>query len=226
MLSYGLSNIRIVPRAMEPIEVVGAVSIEESSTPPELQPVYFDGILIDINISTPKSYSAKLSVYSEFEPPERTATVVYRYYKHGKRAIGVLLNAKINKLSDTFDTLDTAPKPARVSYEIQTNMSVIKGRPTSHLLFEERLMGEDNFNDIEDYLYRQNDIRFEDEATLDRLDLTVRDFRVIYNVSGYWEVSGPSKKIRNHKDGIWEIDDIRNINVNEDEFILIDDYEE
>lgn len=226
MISYGLSNIRIIPRGQEPFEVIGAVSLEETSTPPELKPVYVDGFLNDIGVSVPKGYSAKLSVYSEFEPPEGTSTVVYSYLKHGRRAMGVLLNAKINVLPVTFDTHDSAPKPVQFSYEIQTYMSVVKGRPTSHLLFEERLMGEDNFNEMYDYLYRQNDIRFEDEATFDGLDLTIRDFRVVYNTSGYWEVSGPTNKIRNHKDGIWEIDDIKNINVNEDEFILIDDYEE
>lgn len=226
MLSYGLHRSRIAAPGKDPLDIPGAVSLEETSSVPELYSVYNDGSLTTLGLLAPKQYSAKLTVYSEFDPPEDPSIFVYSYMKHGRRGIGALLNVRFVRLNDTHESMDNAPKPNKVGYEIHTTSKRVGDKITSRVLFEERLMGTENFDNVEKYLYGQNDIKigFDDGLNLD--DLSTRRFKVLYNRYGNWEVSGPDNLIRNSREGVWEIDDINHINVNTDEFILIDDYEE
>lgn len=207
-------------------DIPGAVALEETSSAPELYSVYNDGFLVSLGALAPKRYSAKLTLYSEFDPPEDPALFVYSYKKHGRRGIGVLLNTTFVRTTDSRETYDSQPQPMRSVYELHTAAERVGGKRTSRILFEERLMGTANFNAVERQLYRQNDIKIGFNKGLQLKDLTTRHFKVLYNRYGNWEVSGPDDLMRNHKEGVWEIDDINHINVDEDEFVLIDDYEE
>lgn len=226
MLSYGLHRARIAAPGKDPLDIPGAVSLEETSSSPELYSVYNDGSLTTLGILAPKQYSAKLTVYSEFEPPEDPSIFVYSYMKHGRRGIGALMNARFVRQNDTRESMDKAPNPNKVGYEIHTTSKRVGDKITSRVLFEERLMGTENFDNVEKYLYGQNDIKIGFDGGLNLDDLSTRRFKVLYNRYGNWEVSGPDNLMRNSREGVWEIDDIKHINVNTDEFILIDDYEE
>lgn len=226
MISYGLSRARISVPGIDPIDVPGAVSLEETSSPPELYSVYNDGSLTTLGLLAPKNFAAKLTIYSEFYPPKEPSIFVYSYMKHGRRGIGALLNAQFVRVNDVHDTKESTTSPTKVVYEVHTAPKRIGDKITSRVLFEERLMGTENFNEIEKYFYGQNDIKIGFDNDLKLEDLSTRRFKVLYNRYGNWEVSGPDHLIRNSKEGEWEIDDIKHINVNEDEFILIDDYQE
>lgn len=224
MLSYGLHHAKVSVPNKESFGVPGVVSLEESSVQPELFSVYNDGALVSLGALALKSYSAKLTVHSEFDPPKEPALFIYSYIKHGRRGIGCLLNTKFVRIADNRETDEASTTPMRVTYELHTTPQRVKGKITSRILFEERLMGTDNFNAIEKHLYGQNDIKIDKDLKV--RDLETRRFKVLYNRYGNWEVSGPDNLIRNRKEGVWEIDDINHINVNEDEFVLIDDYQE
>lgn len=226
MISYGLSRLRLVAPGQEPVDLPGAVALEETSSSPELYSVYNDGSLSTVDIVAPKKFSAKLTLYSEFDPPSKPSTLVYSYIKHGRRGIGALLNTTFVRNNPIHDTVEATVSPERIVYEVHTTPKRIGNKISSRVLFEERLMGTENFDNVEDYLYGQNDIQIGSDGGFDLHELETRRFRVLYNRYGNWEVSGPDNLIRNSREGVWEIDDIKHINVNEDEFILIDDYPE
>ncbi|TKW70577.1 MAG: hypothetical protein DI580_11285, partial [Cutibacterium acnes] len=159
LLSYGLHRVRIAAPGKDPLDIPGAVTLEETSTAPELYSVYNDGSLTTLGLLTPKQYSAKLTVYSEFDPPEDPSIFVYSYMKHGRRGIGALMNVRFVRQNDTHESMDKAPNPNKVGYEIHTTSKRVGNKITSRVLFEERLMGTKNFENVEKYLYGQNDIK-------------------------------------------------------------------
>lgn len=226
MISYGLSDVRIFPPRKGCFDVKGAFSIAETSDPPSVAPVYDSGELAYLQTVIPKQFSAKLTCYSELPKFKDPCVIAYKYLKHGLPAIGMLTNVLLHTDSITSNTLSDDVTPTPNIYLLDPLPTTFRGVLSSRILFEQRLMGSSNFSEIEERLYGQNDIVLDLQSEKTWSHLGTRNFRVLYNRYGTWEVSGPDHLIRNHSTGEWEVDNIKHIKLNEDEFIMIDDYEE
>ena len=131
----------------------------------------------------------------------------------------MILNAFLTVEDAPAQTMEETLDPGTYRYEVQTHPMIVNGRRTSHLMVELRLVGDSNYRKIVSDLIRQNEI----EDVFDNLELEEREFQVVRDENGVWEVSGPGRYIKD--DGSrWEISKVRNAQGYDGIFTLIDDY--
>lgn len=217
-MRYGVSNVRIYPRNAPPISLPGVKSIGLNGSA-TVSRIGDDTRTETLYVSNPKEFSAEIEAYSQLYPLDEPSTITYEYISHGLEATGVILNAFLTVRDAPAQTMAETLEPGAYRYEVQTYPMIVNGRRTSHLMVERRLVGDSNYRKIVSDLVRQNEI----EDVFDDLELEVREFKVVRDENGLWEVSGPGRYIRD--DGShWEISKIRNTQGYDGIFTLIDDY--
>lgn len=217
-MRYGVSNVRIYPRNAPPISLPGVKSIGLNGSA-TVSRIGDDTRTETLYVSNPKEFSAEIEAYSQLYPLDEPSTITYEYISHGLEATGVILNAFLTVGDAPAQTMAETLEPGAYRYEVQTYPMIVNGRRTSHLMVERRLVGDSNYRKIVSDLVRQNEI----EDVFDDLELEVREFKVVRDENGLWEVSGPGRYIRD--DGShWEISKIRNTQGYDGIFTLIDDY--
>lgn len=217
-MRYGVSNVQIYPRNAQPFPLPGVKSIGLKGSA-SVGRIGDDTHTEILYVSNPKEFSAEIETYSQLYPLDEPATITYEYISHGLEATGVILNAFLTVGDSPSQTMEDILDPCTYRYEVQTHPMIVNGRRTSHLMVELRLVGESNYRKIVSDLIRQNEI----EDVFNNLELEEREFKVIRDADGVWEVSGPGRYIKD--DGShWEISKIRNTQGYDGIFTLIDDY--
>ena len=217
-MRYGVSNVRIYPRSADPFPLPGVKSIELKGSH-SIGRIGDDTRTETLYVSEPKEFSAEIETYSQLYPLDEPSTITYDYISYGQEATGVILNAVLYPTEQSSQTMEEIIDPAIYRYDVQTYPMVVNGRRTSHLMVERRLVGDSNYRKIVSALVRQNEIK----DVFDNLDLEEREFQVVRDANGVWEVSGPGRYIKD--DGShWEISKIRNTMGYDGIFTLIDDY--
>lgn len=217
-MRYGVSNVRIYPRNSSPFVLPGVKSIGLKGSA-SVGRIGDDTRTETLYVSAPKEFSAEIETYSQLYPLDEPSIITYEYISHGLEATGVILNAFLSVSEEPAQTMEDSVAPGTYRYEVNTYPMRVNGRRTSHLMIERRLVGDSNYKKIITDLIRQNDI----ENVLDDLELETREFKVVRDENGVWEVSGPGRYIKD--DGShWEISKIRNRQGYDGIFTLIDDY--
>lgn len=217
-MRYGVSNVQIYPRNAQPFPLPGVKSIGLKGSA-SVSRIGDDTRTETLYVSAPKEFSAEIETYSQLYPLDEPATITYEYISHGLAATGVILNAFLTVEDAPAQTMEETLDPGTYRYEVQTHPMLVNGRRTSHLMVELRLVGDSNYRKIVSDLIRQNEI----EDVFDNLELEEREFKVVRDENGVWEVSGPGRYIKD--DGSrWEISKVRNAQGYNGIFTLIDDY--
>lgn len=199
----------------------GLTSVTESVNGASASPVYFDGVKF-ADILVLGNYGATLRSYTypdeflQFEgvqdggnglfignqQPERFG-LSYRTrinndnFDDGYK-IHVVYNLRATPSDKSYQTLSPDNGPIEFEWTVTSTPIELPGyRPTAHLIFDTRQMGELLVKDIEDALYGDgsNDARLPSISTLTSFVGEWVIIRIVENIDGTWTATGPSNLI-------------------------------
>ena len=217
-MHYGISNVWIHPKDGEPFAFPGATKLQ-IDTSREILRIVDGGETQALLSSDEGRFSATLESFSYLYPLDEEVTMTYEYLSYGRPSTGIIINAFLVEQEYEVSSVNNEITPTSHRYNIDAYPALVNEHLTSHILVESRLVGPENYRKITEGLIRQNGI----ENVLSDVDLQEREFQIIRDENGIWEVSGPGRYIAS--DGShWSIDKIRNRREYDGTFTLIDDY--